>query len=77
MLYKEGTNEMVINHDITEDQLKDVYQAAIAIQLKKGHTEKEATETARLLSYGVFRNLFTYESIVNSVVDNARRVFTK
>lgn len=65
----------VINRDITEEQLHEAYQAIKAVQTQKGHTEQDACETARLLSYAVFRNLITFESLKDSIVGNARKVF--
>ena len=64
-----------INKDITEEQLKDIYNAIIAIQKEKGRREAEAALTARDITYAVFRGLFTYESVIKSIVGNAGKVF--
>ncbi len=66
---------MVINHDLTEQQMKDAYQAIRAIQMQKGKTEQQANSTANDLVYAAFRNLITYESLINSINDGARRAF--
>ena len=64
-----------INKDITEEMLKDIYNAIIAIQKEKGRKESEAVLTARDITYAVFRGLFTYDSIIKSIVNNAGKVF--
>lgn len=66
-----------INREVTEEQLKEAYEAVVAVQCKKGHTITDAKETARLLSYAVFRNLVTFDSLTKSIVDNARKVFVQ
>lgn len=65
-----------INHDVTEEQLKDAYNAVIAVQKEKGHNPLEAKNTAELLSYAVFRGIITYESLMRSIVKNAENVFS-
>jgi hypothetical protein len=65
-----------INHAITEEQLKEAYHAVKAVQQEKGHTELEAIETARILTYGVFRGVITFESLIDSIIGNARKVYT-
>ena len=65
-----------INHAITEEQLKEAYQAVLAIQKQKGHTDTDCKETANLLSYAVFRGVITFDSLLISIVNNAERVFT-
>lgn len=65
-----------INHDVTEEQLKEAYEAVRAIQCEKGHTDTEAAYTARILSYAVFRGLITFESLITSIVGNAKQVFS-
>ncbi len=66
----------MINRKLTEDQMKDAYQAITAIQIEKGHNEAEAKKTANLLVYGAFRNLYTYDSLITSIVNSARSVFS-
>lgn len=65
-----------INRSVTELELKEVYNAVVAIQCEKGHSVIDAKETARLLSYAVFRDVLTYESVIKSIVSNAERIFT-
>lgn len=67
----------MINKNITEKELQEIYQADIAIEKQQGHDEQESKQHAQALSYGVFRNLFTYESVLNVIVNKARKVFTK
>jgi len=35
--WKENSIMAAINHDVTEEQLKDAYNAVIAVQKEKGH----------------------------------------
>jgi DNA-binding protein H-NS len=65
-----------INKALTEEQLQDIHQAIRAVQLQKGKSNEDAERTAQLLTYATFRNLITYDSIVRSIVDNAREVFS-
>ena len=65
----------VINHNITEEQLTDMYNAIIAIQKEKGRKEQDAALTANDITYAVFRGLFTYDSVIKSIVGNAGKVF--
>ena len=65
-----------INREVTEQQLKETHDAIIAIQRRKGHSATEAEATAQLLTFAVFRNLITLESLERSIVKNARIVFS-
>jgi len=67
----------MINKQITEQELQEIYQADIAIEREQGHTDGEAKEHAQALVHGVFRNLFTHESAIRIIVDKAKRVFSK
>lgn len=64
-----------INRDVTEEMLQDIYNAIIAIQKEKGRKEQDAALTARDITYAVFRGLFTYESVIKSIVGTAGKVF--
>lgn len=66
---------MAINRDIKAEELKEIYEATIAIEREAGHTEQEAQQTAQALSYGVFRDLFTKDSVIRHIVDRAIKVF--
>lgn len=67
---------MAINHNITERELLDLRNSILAIQREKGKSEEDARYTANLLTYGVFRNLLDYNSVVRTIVNNARVVFS-
>jgi hypothetical protein len=67
---------MAINHTIKAEELKDIYDATIAIEKEQGHTPEQAKLQAQALSYGVFRDLLTQDSVIRYIVDKARRVFT-
>lgn len=66
---------MAINHDVKAEELRDIYEATIAIEREQGHTEQEAQEAAQTLSYGVFRDLFTHDSVLRYIVDRAIKAF--
>lgn len=67
----------VINKNITEPELREMHDAIVAVQKQKGHDTQTAINTAQLLTYSVFRNLITSESVMRSIVNNARRVFSR
>lgn len=67
---------MAINHTVKAEELRDIYEATIAIEREAGHTEQEAQQTAQTLSYGVFRDLFTKDSVIRHIVDRAIKVFS-
>ena len=65
-----------INHDVTEKQLEEIYAAIRAVQKEKGHNDTEACFTADTLRYAVFRGILTYESVIQSIITNARKAFS-
>lgn len=66
---------MAVVIDISDEQLNDLYYAIIAVQKERGRSEENAELTASDIRYAVFRGLFTYDSIVKSIVERARKVF--
>lgn len=66
----------VINKELTEEQLADVHRAIRAVQIQDGKSAEDAEYTAQLITYAAFRNLITYDSIINSIVNKARGVFS-
>lgn len=66
---------MTINREVNDQQLQEIFYAQYAIEKQKGRSNKEAKETANLIAYGIFRNLLTYDSVIENIVKNARKVF--
>ena len=66
---------VVINPLITDEQLDDIYNAVMAVQKARGRKEEDAALTASDIRYAVFRGLFTYDSIIKSIVERAEKVF--
>ncbi len=73
----EGKNEMAaINKDITEQELNEIYHAFGAIEMQMHPDDiKEAREGARQLTIGVFRNLFTPDSVNRWIASRTRELF--
>lgn len=59
-----------INREVSEQRLKDIFNAVFAI-MKLTHTESEARKIANDIAYGVFRNIFTPDSIERWIISRA------
>lgn len=57
---------MIVNKDLTEEQLDELYHAFCAVGSKRDAT---------IYTLSVFRNIITYKSMVDLLVNKAREVF--
>ena len=65
-----------INHDVTEEQLREVRQAAFALeQVLYPDDEVEQRLGALRIEAGVFRGLVTLDSVRKCIANRARELF--
>jgi hypothetical protein len=64
-------NGYSINHDLTEDQLQELAEAIYAVKRAYGWTPAEARTFAQDITQGTFRNLLTFDSVKQWVVQQA------
>jgi hypothetical protein len=62
-----------INKELTEAQLIELYQALFALY-KADHSEREAQDLANITSYGAFRNLIDYNTLLQWIVRKSKQV---
>ena len=63
----------VINRSITEQDLKEIKQALVAVENTRHADKVEAEQLANDMTYGVFRNLIDPESVRRWIVSQALR----
>lgn len=67
-----------INHSLTEQELLDIRHATLALENQMYSNDPAyADEGSRLITIGVFRNLFEPTSVHNWIANKAREVFVK
>lgn len=60
-----------INHEITEQELKTIKEALVAVGNTRYENKTVAEQFANDITYGVFRNLIDPESVKRWIVNQA------
>jgi hypothetical protein len=61
-----------INHDITDEELRDLFDAGIAVFSKELISEDDAIRKANDYAYAVFRNIFTVDGYRTWLLNRAK-----